>query len=872
MSPKSFSAWIGQSGYTNVGGDSLSIVLPVIGGGSLKIEPQNEYSAQIYLCKTFSVPVADGETPNLCAGETGRRTIATETTITLPADCRFVVFGYRNSGLIVGPTVVALDGINLIDGMFAIVKAQSEAIATNASDITSVEDNVENINTLLYALKFGLSNIEPTNGQIANTNVFILDAGSHKVLQVVPGMTLKIKKQGNFLAQVFWLKTYSKPTAESYTPDFCSGHTSRESLDSGTYTVPSDCHFIAIGYLSGSINIFPSEMTLNDCDVINPIYSNFESVYSEIDNIAEEPMMLRVIYGKYCDAFRAWIGSTGTYTMVGELDVLSNVIPVTGGKNLRVVPRDGYSVQLFLCKTFTIPTYNGQIPDLCAGETGRRTIETESQITLPDDCRFVVYGVKNSNMDVSPDGLYIENVNLSDGILLDMQNSGGENGAYERNIDKTGRLLNASRKNIESDGSKDTQIVLLGDQHQDSLAISNAIEIMNGFDTVDAMLNMGDCSNAFNSGYAATYMAMLAKATKPIYHTLGNHDVGYSPLVGVSGSNQQCFDKWIAPVIAKGWLQNGEYQANKCYYYHDFTQGKTRLIVLYAYDDDNEFYTGYWEPVVYDSTKPTIVNGNTYAIGDIVNVPNYTEHSFRCVSPVTVDSSATTPTQPSYKFERGINVIRQAQAQWFLDTLAATPENYSVIVAIHGVPTEQFAIDHSKGGVFCQDLNKTAVAFGGYGMYDFIADAVNAFVNGTVFNQTVTFKSYTGFDGLSAKYAQDYVVSKDFSVKNAGVQFHCWLCGHTHYDLVWKHNTYLQYCINPLGANTDYARNHVFGEGGISATDICRTDTDGPAKDSLTVIAFNNSRSMKKVALAKVGVDVTIDAVKRDYAVLNLAD
>lgn len=76
---------------------------------------------------------------------------------------------------------------------------------------------------------------------------------------------------------------------------------------------------------------------------------------------------------------------------------------------------------------------------------------------------------------------------------------------------------------------------------------------------------------------------------------------------------------------------------------------------------------------------------------------------------------------------------------------------------------------------------------------DFIADAINAYQTKSNFTTT-----------CSSQYPDDmpsYNVSKDFS--DAVGVFHSLLGGHGHQDCVWKHQTYNQYQITPICANTN---------------------------------------------------------------------
>jgi hypothetical protein len=53
-----------------------------------------------------------------------------------------------------------------------------------------------------------------------------------------------------------------------------------------------------------------------------------------------------------------------------------------------------------------------------------------------------------------------------------------------------------------------------------------------------------------------------------------------------------------------------------------------------------------------------------------------------------------------------------------------------------------------------------------------------------------------------------------------------------------------------------------------NASDLRRTNFDGPAKDSLTIVSFDVANRI--VRLNKLGVDVNWNGQKRDFSVLNL--
>ena len=131
---------------------------------------------------------------------------------------------------------------------------------------------------------------------------------------------------------------------------------------------------------------------------------------------------------------------------------------------------------------------------------------------------------------------------------------------------------------------------------------------------------------------------------------------------------------------------------------------------------------------------------------------------------------------------------------------------------------------------------------------DVFADIVNAYVNGATYNETITFSNRT----------DSYVVSYDFSSKQSDTSFYGYIGGHRHADIVWRHQTYInQYQVSPTcgigtGPNTNIC-------------DISRTTEFDVSYDSLTVASF----AKKRIALVKLGNNVTYDGYVRDYDVIT---
>lgn len=489
-----------------------------------------------------------------------------------------------------------------------------------------------------------------------------------------------------------------------------------------------------------------------------------------------------------------------------------------------------------------------------------------SEKTVPHmlDDRFVFQTNANESVaEIDGDGIKAKEFFDMDGNPMEWYKS-----ASKRYIDKTGVLTTSARYNVGGDGAKDLQLLLITDIHNDKIPSENAVSILNSFSTIDAILCMGDiCGSRYlDNTFKEEFNQIMAGSEKPYYVCVGNHDVGNAYYVGYCATHQQEYNTFIKPIVDLGYLSNTEYEEGKAYYYHDFANRNIRLIVINEYDDPLDFDEQYWKAVQYSDSYSSIALNHAYSVGDKVNVPNYTEYSFECVQGVTTPSFIGDSSKgiiPSYKIRRGYRVIRQAQAQWFLDTLCSTPTNYSVVVMVHGPfsanttnqKTKKFAQNvDATGGSYLQNCMET----------DFIADAINAFVNGNNYSEDVVMSGEASYLNTQGSGTYAYSVQKNFANKNTGVKFLCYIGGHCHRDLIFKHNSYAQYEVSPICAVTNYAGN----SGNDIKRKVASVYGNGFGVDSLTCISFDSSG---KVRLVKIGEEVTTDMDIRDVELLNLA-
>ena len=435
-----------------------------------------------------------------------------------------------------------------------------------------------------------------------------------------------------------------------------------------------------------------------------------------------------------------------------------------------------------------------------------------------------------------------------------------------RNIKNIPLLQSACRYN---NGKKDFLMCIIADSHFEEQAVQNAVALTNKIDVIDAIIHCGDITASyFNKTQILNFYNDYKHCEKPWLVVIGNHDVGNTMYLQYSATHEEIFQYYIKPMIDGGILNNGEYQEGKPYYFHDFTDRKIRVIVPYEYDNpldvaDNE----YWDSIDYDGSLPQLVPGKTYSVGDKVNSGGYKDNSFVCKKEVVTINNQydNNYTIPYYKSGRAARVIRKEQAEWLVNTLKSTPDGYGVIIATHNPAMLNSTNQISSN--FAVNTAYKGVTQGQYAMEtDLISEIVNAFTKKTQLSLKVVMKSanwnkadasYMNILGdTGEKYA--YQIEADFShIQNC--YFACYVGGHSHKDLVFKHNTYeSQYGINPVCAKTDSANR--------AEADIVNTNVDSLNYDALTCISVAKGR----IALSRLGNQMSVNGKHRDIEIINI--
>lgn len=255
----------------------------------------------------------------------------------------------------------------------------------------------------------------------------------------------------------------------------------------------------------------------------------------------------------------------------------------------------------------------------------------------------------------------------------------------DRNADVLDAVYASSRYGVNGNGSENYQkmlsILVTTDVHGWYDRVDDAVAYMNGIPSIDGGCCLGDIVSGNFTESSTGYDTAVAKATKPWFTVIGNHDCGNSTDPSLCGSTAQVVTKYITPNEAKA----GQSGLTVPYYYYDFADYSIRFIVMYNYE------------------SPTDQSGGAYIV------------------------------------RRGAACYDQTQLDWLVSTLNSTPEGYGVVILRHGQPETNVA----DACNFTQ-IGQTYTADNGTGLYGaepIVSDIVNAWINGTTLSKSYTPES-----------------------------------------------------------------------------------------------------------------------------------
>lgn len=286
----------------------------------------------------------------------------------------------------------------------------------------------------------------------------------------------------------------------------------------------------------------------------------------------------------------------------------------------------------------------------------------------------------------------------------------------------------------------------------------------------------------------------LAETTKPVFNVIGNHDAGqYKPAIGLPsvGSDAEVYARYIEPYIS-GWGLKTDgsgtpHPTGKSYYFTDFTDEKIRLIVICEFESD-----------------------------------------------MTID-----PSDPNkYLYSREYRSMRQAQVDWFIQSLSTTPSDYGVVVAFHQ-PNELKDEDNPFVSDSLINTSRTASIYTDTADRGWLIRIIDAFRSKS--SLSFSFSQTGGVVGTIN-------VSADFTGLTS--EFICVLAGHVHNDYVGYFHSYPDVLVLAVGAdNLTYTGKY------------CQRAAGTPSEDLFNVVQIDRTR--KQITILRVGADASITGQDR---------
>lgn len=770
--------------------------------------------------KVYYYPVKQGDKLKVTASEAQDRAFNYGFTTVVPA----VNVSVTNA------TSVSTSSIDLVlnapaDGYFVVAKYQSyftdlvvERLDDTIDTIKELKDDVEDYGPRLTNAETDISQL----GQKVLINSFIGQGSTYTTtkLILIKGEKYRLVLENpNYardntgtdpLQTVFTIYSYTGSTETRLFTVFRSSNVVNKEY---VFTVPNDSDYITVG---GRAN--------DGVEVlfeVSGIDSDIAKIKDEVTALQETTLRNKFIgQGSAFVTTRLNLIKGQTYKVV--LDNPNYAHDNTGTEPTQYI--------------FAIYSYAGEVlTQLVYILRSVGIVSKEYEITVPNDSDYVTIGGRaNSGVEVLFEVYPSENSDI-----------------VSKNTDKID-VLRASSNN-----GKRLQLLCVTDAHEDWTALQNAITFANSCSYIDGILLTGD-----NCGYAVPslstfqhYYDIVSASVKPVFSIPGNHDAGYDKRLRYTASSDMIHQYITAPTIP--FLESGENPSGKNYFYHDFTSKKIRLICLDEYDEEIQIVSNEnWEPIAYNSSLDDFALGTSYEIGDECNFGLYTANSFRCVTAHT--SSAENELRTTEY--RGYRFISEAQMTWLISTMLTTPADYGLVISTHIPASDGYKTDYRDNKFSSKFINAISSFNAMYSdILGILADAFNNGSSGTLTVKGTGTFTYLNTEGSGGNtYA--YEIPYDFSLKAEGAKFLVFVCGHTHYDAIFK-NAFNLYSISPTFTTATTRQ--------FDTNDCPRSSNiNDIARDALTAVAFDLVND--GVIMTRIGTTSTTDGYKRDVDRLSI--
>lgn len=489
-----------------------------------------------------------------------------------------------------------------------------------------------------------------------------------------------------------------------------------------------------------------------------------------------------------------------SYKNIFEQDTACfKLIPVKGGDKLFFQQNTTITSYYFMLRGFDDLRYI-QYPPYFSKHSNKRLQVVTGRIVIPDDVRYIAITSKNSNgVDNSPYMIEINGVDIKqfENPPIDI---------ISLNADKDSIISSSSAfmgsQSVSGQKTKHKYLTLLhgSDYHADEYNFIRTMDFAAHYSKdIDAVIISGDIVlNTFaEDSYEKLYANHYQEAGCSVLPVIGNHELGY-----------------------------GEDNAKYIYNYNGMTNSvddcAARFITPYmTYNGCIQGDNGGYYYKDFSQYKVRIITICEY------EMPRILEEGTESIS----------------KYAFWYRYISQTQVDWFVTTLNSVQEDWSVIVVMHQpIDTiikfdNPFSSPYMYGGLSAQGK--------------IIQDIIDAYIDKTSINNV-----YTNTKGYNTAEVPDVTVNADFS--NAKGTFICYLCGHTHFDMIGQSSlaTNKQVCVVMNTSSTTKAY----------YDDLYRC-MHKQSQDCLNILVFDTDK--KQIRIIRIGANTTLDMKERKMTCIS---
>lgn len=684
----------GGSSWVYANESQEHIVVPVPDGAKSIVINASATNALFYLLKSYTEP-ASGDTPDCCEVTVTRYEVSQAQSpceIPLPATCKYVAFSVSTSG-----SVVRLP-LNIVFRVPA-----NHATVNNSTAITEINEQlyIKSLKEAVINSDAPISSYINNNGNWASES----DSNASNAIECIKGDKFIIVANNNNYATYAWLSALDRAVGAAA---FVAGESKIHVVAAGTttsvLTAPAGTKYLYFSLRENGTERTPlhvyklKEKTVKE--KVNENEEDLSKIFISPSEYEQRP---------YATGASAWAFANQYQKHI--------VVPVPQGSKSVVIKVDDVSTLFYLLKSYVQPNPRVTAPDCCEGSVVRHEVTADMspyEITLPATCKYIAFSVATSGISIDrlPENVYF----IKDEKPLVPYN------LYD--LDGLDAAFAACRKQSRDFLVKDSyysylRILQMTDIHNDVTRLMNAVKIANYMEAL--FLGTGDYQYLFFTDDSNELLGEFPHANDAMY-CLGNHDTAH--LTAADGSHQ-AYEKFIAPFAEQ---YGYEVEADKTYFYRDFSTYKIRIIAINQY-----------EPY-----------------------PEKTTTGDECMS--------------------------QAQITWLLNCLLpydavnnpnGLKDDYSVIIAMH---RPEVAHDFSMGTNKFQDCTPSDW-FADFRYGTPIYDIIDAFNLKSSLTRTYTNTSIP----TTSIMERSFDVDVDFSVNEGrNVEFVGFFCGHTHKDAIYQ--------------------------------------------------------------------------------------